>query len=600
MSSYHQYRPSLLRPSSTSSSAIFPSTSEYHYNSVFNAVCSTRFQKLARFIASSTWILTVILAIPTDISWVSKLLPFRTIPIAFGFFLLACLKKKLLHVEFLGYKTLVSQIVGQALNRNFLLTLAAYWISSLLYFFTLHGSLFSDLEVKSVPLKHQYPLLNDEFVFLYFFAFIVALVYSLQHSILDRDRLVFRYGHFHQHPKEALLHKVPSIISSSILYTGVSLGVAPVVYWFVRHYVYDILFAVLTPFYALNTNYPSFAVPIFFYVKLPVVGFMLVVSWEVLNAGFNAYMSIGCLHRGNTLSELSKDPLMTLLTGLRSSKEFVKLTAFQELAYISKTNDPEGREAIYNRNNRREVVWKDILLECERVVKENNSNINSVLDQNLLMKNNSNTSVSVMETQGAPKQEQNIFGREYYKPSDLQDGHIRSIPVSYDSTQQSLLDNGIISLIFENAKLIYELSKTYYASFLQSGVGIPFRYTALRESERICPVPVTVGNAIIAISLLSKNAHDEDKRGTISSTIGEILEILERSVITCGRFINNYPEYLVDTDQDNIITVLHDLSMNAFFEVTLKYNDVLKDLILTPEATRLVNWTLENANKEYL
>ncbi|KAH3687712.1 hypothetical protein WICPIJ_001296 [Wickerhamomyces pijperi] len=577
--------------SSSSSTSIFSPKSEYHYNNVFNAVCSTRFQKLARFIASSTWILTFILALPTDISFVSKLLPLRAIPIAVGFFLLACLKKYSLHVDFLGYKTLSSQILGQLANKNFLLTLAFYWVSAFLYFFTLHGALFSDLKIKDIPLKHQYPLLNDQFVFLYYLCFFIALIYSLQHSVLDRDRLVFRYGYFHQHPRDSLIRDIPSIVSGSIIYTGISTVLGSIVYLFVRHYVYDILFVVLNPFYALNTNYPSLSISLFFYLKLTAVGFFLVLSWEVLNAGFNAYLSIGCLHRGNTLSELSKDPLMTLLTGLRSEKPFAKLTAFQELAYISKSNDQEGREAIYNRNNRRDVVWRDILTECEKVIKQNNSNINFVLDQNLLMKS---TSVNpVTQTTNA---EQDIFGRDYYNPTEFRDTTIRAIPLS-ESTP-SLLDNNIISVIVENGKLLIQLIQYYYANFLQSNLGVPFRYTALRESERICPIPVTVGNAIIAISLLSTHAYDEDKRGTISSTIGDILEILERSVITCGRFINNYPEYLVETQDDNIVTLLHELSINAFFEVTIKYKAVLRDLVLSPEATRLVNWTLENAAKD--
>ncbi|KAH3666441.1 hypothetical protein WICMUC_005709 [Wickerhamomyces mucosus] len=580
--------------SATSKSSTVINNSEYHYHTIFGRVCSTRFQKLAKFIFTSSWILSFILLLPSSSSWIVKVLPIRTIPLAIGFFLLACLKKNNLHVDFLGYRTLSNQVLGQLLNKKFALTFLIYWVSSLLYFIALHSPLFSNLTLKATPKKHQYPQLNDQFVFYYFFTFFIALVYSLYHSILDKDRLVFRYGHFHEHPKDALINKIPSIVSNSILFTVLAITSGPFIYIFARNYLYDFLFVIVGIFYSLNHSYPSLSFSLYFYVKLSIISFFLLVSWESLNAAFNAYLSIGCLHRGRTLSELSKDPLNTLLTGLRSNKELTKLTAFQELAYIAKIDDSEGRLAIYNRNNRREAIWKDILHECEKVLKQNNSNINSVLSKNFGENNIVDSKFEISK-----KRDQNIFGRDYYNPIEKNDDYLSrpKIP-SYSDDSQSFLDNNIITLIVDNTRLLNKLINEYYHRFITSGFGIPFRYTALRESERLCPIPVTVGNAIIAISLISTHAYEEDKRGTVSATITDILDILEKSVSTCGKFISNYPKYLVETDGENIITLLHELSMNAFFEVTIKYNDVLKDAVLSPDVYKLVNWILENAFKD--
>jgi nucleoporin NDC1 len=264
------------------------------------------------------------------------------------------------------------------------------------------------------------------------------------------------------------------------------------------------------------------------------------------------------------------------------------MTAFQELAYISKIDDSESRQAIYDRNNRREFIWGEILLECEKVIKANNVNINKLIIQSI---------VSEPQKRKVDNREQQIFGREYHAyENEHRENDIFVKPTQVD--EQSFLDNNAITQIVTNMKEIISLLKQYYSLFITSGFGIPLRHTVRREAERLCPVPVTVGNAIIAISLIVTHAYDEDKKGTVSSTITDVLDILEKSVTACGHFIQNPPSDLVERDQDNLITMLHELSMNAFFEVTVKYNRVLKDVSLAPDVLRLVNWTLENASRD--
>lgn len=574
------------------------SRTAYHYHSIFSDVCATRFQKLSKAIFTFSWALSVLVAIPSGLAWWNTLLPLRGLVIAFGFFLLACLRKNNLHVDFLGYRTLANQYIGQLISKKFLITLAIYWVSSLLFLSIAHLQ-FSSLTFKAIPKKHQYPPINDQYIFYYFNAFYIALVYSVQHTILDYDRLVFAQHKFYSHPKQTLFKNIPKAMSTAVLLTVIASTSAPIFYLFVREYIYDFTFYTIGLFYSLNQSYPSFGVSFGFLFKISILSFLLSFSWEIVNYAFNAYLSIGCLHRGHTLSELSTDPLGTLLTGLKSDKPFTKMTAFQELAFISKSEDPEKRQAIYSRNNRKEFIWGEILQECTNVIKRNNSNINIALLEYA-------KSLTPNETQAARptykhNDSQNLFGREYHsvETQRLYDGLPEPKKITHSTSESHLyFDGNLWNLVIGNSKELIKHAKHYYDQFVTSEVGAPFRYTLLRESKRLCPNAITVSNAIIAVSLMATHAYDEDKKGTVPSTITDILEILEKSVSTCGEFAQNPPAHLTQKDEENPITLLHQLSLNAFVEVTLKYSEVLNDIVLPPDVFRLANWTVETALRE--
>lgn len=99
--------------------------------------------------------------------------------------------------------------------------------------------------------------------------------------------------------------------------------------------------------------------------------------WEILNISFNAYLSIGPLHKGKLISLSSPRPIDTLIDGLRNKNSFARLTAFQELSLRSqlklKGNLVENiyRNPIYNNKSN----WSNILKECLKIINETNNNI---------------------------------------------------------------------------------------------------------------------------------------------------------------------------------------------------------------------------------
>lgn len=567
----------------------------YNYHTIFVDICLRRFQKLTRFVFLVTYFVSVLLGLVGGYSWLQILLPLRASPLFLGFFLVLCLRKQHTHVNYLGYKTLFSQLVGELLSTKFVQSVTFYALSSLIYFLGLSFQI-GDLSFKSLPRMHHFPPINDKFVFYYYNAVLLSVLYALQFSVFDRNRLSFKFGVFHTHPKASLINKLPAILVNSVVLSFLINTVSPIIYLFCRHYLYDAIL-LLSWMFSLNKTHPLLSVNFKIWLQISIYNFILLTLWELFDSAFNAFLSIGCLHKGHTLSELSPDPYSTLLSGLKSDKPFTKLTAFQELAFISNSSDPKRRIEIYNKNNKREFLWGEILKECGKVINENNLKITQVLIEYSKIEQPPSLASNTTEPDlKNDRSDEILFGKEYkYEKFNSKDQFKLN---DYNRNRTELVRNETINKIITELNNAQNLVKYYYYNFIKSGFGVPFRKTLKRETESICPVPGIIGNAIISIAFFATNSFDEDKRGGVPSTISDILELLEKSVSTCGFFLQNLPSFLNEISDDNLISVIHELSMNGFFEVVLKYNEVLNDILLPRDVQKLVDWTLETASRD--
>lgn len=75
--------------------------------------------------------------------------------------------------------------------------------------------------------------------------------------------------------------------------------------------------------------------------------FLLIVLWEITNTAYSAYISQEPLKKGRPLTEDSKDPNGSLITGLRANKQFARASAFWELSMIT-SRFPDRRQTIYD------------------------------------------------------------------------------------------------------------------------------------------------------------------------------------------------------------------------------------------------------------
>lgn len=375
----------------------------------------------------------------------------------------------------------------------------------------------------------------------------------------------------------------------------------------------------------------------FAHLKISLLSYTILQLWDLTNIGFDAFLSIGCLHRGKPISSLSSTPIETLVTGLRSEKLFVKLTAFQELAYRATSPDIQLRIPIYHTSYRNGSIWPSILRECLIVVQATNNDVSDFLitlnkeispqqtkrflpvkpSADHLFGNNhvirSQNDDSDSRLPGAPPSE-NRFEDAHSPPSHrivLQENNIfrnkdskqklESLRFT-ESYKQSIFTSQptILSLLNELWQWILKKVTDYFFTIDSNDKSKRklsllelYHISKIRESEKLCPVPVCYAECVISMMGLLVNSLDEDPKGSVVSSVGEVLKILERSIGSLGSFTEWELDENHNSESNDIISILYDLSINAFLEIVLKYNDSLNDVYLDEDVVKLTQWLLK-------
>lgn len=293
----------------------------YTYHHIFSDVCKTRFNQYSRGFLFKISILLITLMVFMSKSgspWTEILLEyFKVIPLMAAMLQVVITRKNYLHVDYLGYTSWISTIYGQLLSKKWAIYTFIYGIAAREIAYVFKGLFFTKFCCYSDTQNLYYS------IFLYY---IVPIVYSAQHVLLDLDRLTFNYGTQHQHPQKYMASKALDSFLKSLVLAGITFIITPILFKF---------------------NFGTFTAGFFFHLKTTSLAFVILQIYDFTNIGFDAYLSIGCLHKGNPISSLSSTPIETLLTGLRSEKKIVKLTSFQELAYRATHPKTELRKPIY-------------------------------------------------------------------------------------------------------------------------------------------------------------------------------------------------------------------------------------------------------------
>lgn len=570
-------------------------------------------------------------------------------------------------VLFSKHKTLVSQTIHSVLSKKFLVVALYYILSSLLIF--LCSYIQNPIPVYLVAKEYrQKDFLNDDFVYFAFSSVFLAVLYSVQHLALQRNRLnLFKYGVAKIRPSilESILKPIPRLIVISLISTfAVSFVFCPAFYYLfgAGRFIYRLNWLTLV-IVGLDTELHSTGFASKWQIAKQILwcSFHVILSWELINHYYNVYSSIGCLDGKKSISSYSSDPLNTLISGLRDySNELTRLTAFQELAYISTTtmNDDviKLRHAIYNANsNKFGPIWSIIFEECSLIIRETCLRVNyrSVSDLNrqqqhtkeqlqnsanaaavLAARSISNVSASEKtdifgnSTAAATSQKTNSIGMKRYSENSPSPTTVPAKDKPHKETPKNVLFTyvGIIRSHFNTFytqlnklgaktvlppifKSIYTLYHTKYIQFrdeiISTPIGIVFRVSLKRDCESRIIDPITFGNAVISVSHLLIRANEEDRRGAIQNhDIADVLTLLERPI----RAMNNYTELLppsidlsslqrksLELSKQHLIALLHDLSIKEFFDICVKYNSKLNDLILSPRVFKLAKRVIDAA-----
>lgn len=553
-------------------------------------------------------------------------------------------------VEYSRSKTLAHNIVHSVFTRRFLVSLLFYGASCYLVFFIFLAQLplMTHYYVVAKEYRHR-PAINDEWVYFWFHAYFVSLVYTTQHIVFQRHRLRFKYGVNSVRPESVLFSNLGSLFGNAVAFNVVTSLSAPVVYYIVRLIIYKInwlAFAIL----GLDSAVPRFHIGLVTLFNLCHVSFYVFASWELVNHVYNIYATIGCLDGKKPISTYSSDPVSTLLSGLRDMEpqnQLSRLTAFQELAYLANSTDPEGiqrRNSIYNATTRGGYMWPAILDECALVIREVSSRVNYRLKSDMEILKKAQLSVKEEADPNMFSLNKGIFGNSVdvandttqttisatsspmKKYEDAKSEQIQPAWVVYlQKLQKSSVGSWILVRILKPAReqLIAFVTPpssepksfsqqvqgikakliVHHEKFLASSVGVFFRITIKRDAESRVVNPVNYGNAVIALTGLLMHAVEEDRSVTITNNhISEVLNLLERPIRACANYTDILPASVYippelrddeNATKHHLVALLHDLTMNEFFQLCVKYNYKLNDLLLSSRAFKLAKWVID-------
>ncbi|KAI9716006.1 MAG: hypothetical protein M1812_005640 [Candelaria pacifica] len=316
-----------------------------------------------------------------------------------------------------------------------------------------------------------------------------------------------------------------------------------------------------------------------FIVRSVFAGFLLVLLWEVSNTVFGAYVAQQPLKKGHPLTDDSRDPNGSLLTGLRAKKDVLKTFAFWELTRISQCF-PVRRKSFFEDIDRPGgPAWTQILNSCLDVVQGINNRV-------IEFQNPPATGPPPAQQQGNPQplprltgplNEGNIFTSSpppTNRREKVQAG-IGSATKSFSqrSTAQGsqsplspkvkgMLTNGADKVMTKENQQAFSPSAIrsniygYIIQFLRSPLGGPFRQTLSRRATAVVlGTPYgdigTIVDAIDSVTRLAIYSLTEDPYGKVQNDIPTIIRTFMRSVPHLEAFKQNLQPHWTDVEYED-------------------------------------------------
>lgn len=607
------------------------------YLTLFQEVHRKRLRYVNRLTFLTSCVVSIVWRLPfSEARWDVLSVLYQAPMLCAALILIKICRNKNTVVEYLRAKTLVEQISQSVFSRQFVTTSAYFSASALMFFGTYLSQLplISQYYVLSKEFRKM-PAINDLWVYVWFHALVCATIYASQQIIFQRNRLRFNYGVPCVKPQSVIFSTLPQVLGNSVFFTVFASIISPVLYFGARPLVYR-LTSILFALASLDTSMPPFHIGFFNLLSASFASLLLFISWEFINHVYKTYATIGCLDGKTPISSKSSLPMESLLQGLRDvsvSNQLVRLTAFQELAYIASTANPECstlRKAIYSSNGSTAPLWSAIFDECSLVINEAALRINyrSKADLEALK---CLALVSNDDSSNSSSKDSLIFGNSSFAFSPQKNPDVASkksvqdepLPVNGTEVSSRPTYYGIFELL---APLKRQLYHFVYANpfdpqnimkaevirkwvvlqksrILETNFGALFRISFKRDAELRILNPVNCGNAIIALSGFLLHAVEEDRYDTISDhQMSEVFNLLERPIRSCMNYIEAIPASVYVTEAQKksgevkshlLVSTLHDLAMREYVNLCVKYNYKLNDLLLSTRAFKLAKWVID-------
>ncbi|VEU19871.1 DEKNAAC100786 [Brettanomyces naardenensis] len=602
------------------------------YATYFRKVLKIRmkyYHRLSFMIALS---FAVVLALPFRGS--VFMYPVKVITMWAAFSLIKIARDSTLRVESSNASSEVQHVISVIFSSKCLQMLAAYltstfFIYSIIFF---QSSSYLNYCISSTS-KTVKPFLNDNFMFFWYFVFFVAIFYTFQFMVFEKNKLNFKISTYRSEPTEQLkrLHWT-SFLKETASITGCITVLAGPIYLAIRNFLFDVMFYPVVAILNLNRQIPASRLSFSLYVVVCLVCFLVVFIYELLNKIYNAYAMAGCLIVKKPLSAYSEHPFEALMTGITNYKDnFVRLTAYQEIVYRSTAENALERKDFYDANN-----WVLALNEISKVIKESSRAAKMDLPQlkkEKLKEKKGPPAVKPVEPSifgtlghGAGVDLNNgsrsmddrgsIFAGKGLQPDDLflrSDKKVNKEENAVKNAVQSAED-ALMIIIKKYEGRFVKMLKEYVSSRTQGSRFLRFveqklnsdlwdtllSHSYRREADRRIPNKALVGNAIVAVSEMLFHAKSEDRKNVVEDSITEVLTLLTRIYRSTSEFMDNPPVRPRNSEQanNNSIKEINDLAISYFFKLVVFYNSSLNDLILSPETFRLAKWCTDIALEE--
>lgn len=608
------------------------------YSSIYSKVFHNRMKFYYRLSAILAFLITIVVTFPFKTNII--FFPVKFLLIWSGFIIFELGRASTITTVSMSTSNYIQKVVALFTVKKTYVLFSSIMINSSIILLILYAQADSSLTYYiATPTKTIKPFVNDNFAFFLFFMISSTIFYSWKYIVNERFILQTPIGTFREEPIEYLksLTYLKGLVSS-LIRAVFSLLAIPLLYqFFFRNVFFKVFLKPLVFFCDLNQQLPRSDISITTTVMAAFYAWLIFFSIDFLNELFNAYALVGCLVVDKPISFHSETPFQTLLHGIKDYKNpLVRLTAYQELAYLSTSPDFKDRLAFYDLNN-----WTLLLTEFYFVLNTSAKSARSDLPKrnridalkseklNYMKKNislfgnlnkyennldfefNFEISDDKKDDKIKEKPDTTIFSKEneaiFEKPAISQ--KLTAFEESYNKVAYAVFNRihktfqkfeTYIKKYFE-VEDINELketdSATYQLYVVLNDVAELFKTvifgTIEEQSNKRLPNKEIVGFAIISLTELLIHSKTEDKNHIVTDSLTESLTLLTKVYKGTSEFLNNPPVKI--NNQKFSILIINELTISYFFKLVIFYNSSMKDLLLPPEVFKLSKWCTDMA-----
>ncbi|KAF1960101.1 hypothetical protein CC80DRAFT_465699 [Byssothecium circinans] len=451
-----------------------------------------------------------------------------------------------------------------ALRKNTFLTIAGYAISAWLY-----GEVYIWTRAEKDRLnftdrggrEHDWIRLNERPLYLRYMFIALAVVQAVVHLWNDYDEIEVpamkprndrddQEATLQVQPYKALQQKLPLVFKTAVTLAVVTTLGATILYFMgFRGVLWDNYYSLARRVVSLRRTSSPWGLPPFapLFTSVLTEGILLVTLWQFVNKAFDVYISQApvklnkALKTEQPITNDSKDPNGSLLSGLKAKKETVKAIALWELALIT-YHFPERRKTIFGEIDRKAAATsKQVTDICLAEVRLLTSRINIALDPKYRPEDAQGPKtpppISLVPQIAQPLKEAPIRGPSGKRDArDEVSAFTSSLAKNYSSpenTRSAYAREGIRKgeeLATAGAQNIKTKTAGLWPTIVSSKIGYPFRHSLRRTASLIVTgAPYSrlslLCNSITALTNLTIFSLREDDCGRFSNQVPEIVRV---------------------------------------------------------------------------